>query len=159
MPTCSLPSDPSLEHLRNQAKRLQRLVRDRAAEALELVREFHPRLAGATAESPELDAFTRADAQLVIARRYGFPSWNRLRQHFDVLERYSRVPHRQAVGGPIADEGALVDEFLRLACLVYSNDDPARWQRAAAARGAAGARRGLACPPPRPPGTSTPRSA
>ena len=131
MPTCSLPSDPSLEHLRNQAKRLQRLVRDRAADALALVREFHPRFASATADSPELDAFTRADAQLVVARRYGFPSWNRLRQHLGVVERYSRSPHRQAVGGPVEDDAALVDEFLRLACLVYSNDDPARWRRAA----------------------------
>ena len=96
MPTCSLPSDPSLEHLRNQAKRLQRMVRERAAEAIELVREFHPRLAGATVESPELDAFSRADAQLVVARRYGFPSWNRLRQHLGVVERYSRSPHRSA---------------------------------------------------------------
>ena len=106
-------------------------MRDRAADALALVREFHPRFASATADSPELDAFTRADAQLVVARRYGFPSWNRLRQHLGVVERYSRSPHRQAVGGPVEDDAALVDEFLRLACLVYSNDDPARWRRAA----------------------------
>ena len=44
----------------------------------------------------------------------------------DVWERYTRRPH--AV--PRADDPA--DEFLRLACLTYSNDDPARWAAAQA---------------------------
>jgi hypothetical protein len=43
----------------------------------------------------------------------------------DVLARYSRVPDQVTAGGP-------ADEFLRLACLTYSDaDDPARWARAA----------------------------
>ena len=81
MPSCSLPGDPSLEHLKAQAKQLQRRVREREADALELVREFHPRLAALDAQGSEAGAFSRADAQLVVARRYGFASWNRLRRH------------------------------------------------------------------------------
>ena len=131
MPTRSLPGDPSLEHLKAQAKLLQRRVRAREADALELVREFHPRLAALSAQSPEPDTFSRADAQLVVARGYGFASWNRLRRHVEVVERYARSPHRQQVGGPIGSDDELADEFLRLACLIYSNDDPARWRRAA----------------------------
>jgi len=130
VPTCPLPGDPSLEHLKAQAKLLQRRVRERAADALELVREFHPRLAAVDDQSPALDAFSRADAQLVVARRYDFASWNRLRRHLGIVERYTRSPHRQPVGGPVGSDEELADEFLRLACLTYSNDDPQRWRQA-----------------------------
>jgi hypothetical protein len=71
MSTVPLPERPSLEHLRKQAKALRRNVLVGAEDALALVAEHHP------------DAqamFTLDAAQLVIARRYGFPSWARLRQ-------------------------------------------------------------------------------
>jgi len=51
------------------------------------VREFHPRLAGAAAGSPELARFPLTVAQLVIARQYGFASWARLREHARVVIR------------------------------------------------------------------------
>ena len=117
MPTQPLPSDPSLEHLKGQAKRLQRAVAAGEPEALALVAEHHPGARGR--------AFTRADAQLVVARRYGFPSWPRLRAHLDTVGRYARSPHRQAIGGPVDDPERLEHEFLRLACLTYGADDPA----------------------------------
>ena len=131
VPTCSLPSDPSLEHLRNQAKRLQRLVRERSRRgarararvppapgrgdgrepgARRLLARRRPARRGASLRLPELEPAAPAPRRRRALRR---------------------APHRQAVGGPIADDGELADEFLRLACLVYSNDDPARWQRAA----------------------------
>lgn len=46
------------------------------------------------------------------------------------MERYSRSPHAQPIGQPTEDESALADEFLRLGCLNYGGDDPARWERA-----------------------------
>ena len=70
MPVRDLPPDPSLENLKNQARRLQRLVRAGDHQAIAAVREFHPRptaLAG-------LARFSLADAQLVTARQYGFVS-------------------------------------------------------------------------------------
>lgn len=114
MPIRRLPDNPDLEHLRNQAKNLQRQVRDGDQRAVDLVREFHPR-------PPQ--ALRRADALLVVARSYGFASWPALRATLDVIDRYTRSPHRQAATG-----GA--DEFLLLACLTYRDDDPARWARA-----------------------------
>jgi hypothetical protein len=44
--------------------------------------------------------------------------------------RYSRSPHAQPIGEPIRDQQELVNEFLRLACLTYGGDDPARWANA-----------------------------
>lgn len=125
MPIFPLPPDPSFEQLRNQAKILQRVVRGGLPQALEMVREFHPRLGDATAGSPAVTGFTRADAQLVTARRYGFASWARLRAYMAVVERYSRAPHREP-----GTSLARADEFLRLACLNHGDDDPGRWHQA-----------------------------
>ena len=130
MPPRGLPGNANLEQLKNGAKSFQRAVRAGDAGAAEVVNEFHPRLAAARPGSPELAGFTRADALLVIARRFDFPSWAKLKAHLELVERYSRSPHEQPVGEPVADDDALADEFLRLACLNYGEDDPARWQRA-----------------------------
>ncbi len=87
MPVRDLPSDPSLEHLKNQARNLQLRVRAGEPDAVAAVREFHPRLADAAAGPPELARFSLADAQLVIARQYGFASWARLRRNVAVVIR------------------------------------------------------------------------
>ena len=81
------------------------------------MREYHP------APPAELKL---ADAQLVVARAYGFASWPKLHAHLDVVERYSRSPHS------VPECADPADEFLRLACLTYSNDDPARREAARA---------------------------
>ena len=130
MPPRGLPGNANLEQLKNGAKSFQRAVRAGDAGAAEVVNEFHPRLADASPGSPELAGFTRADALLVVARRFGFSSWAKLKGHLELVERYARSPHEQSVGQPVADDDALADEFLRLACLTYGEDDPGRWQRA-----------------------------
>ena len=130
MPPRGLPGNANIEQLRNGAKSFQRAVRAGDAGAAEVVREFHPRLAQAQPGSPELAAFKRADAQLVVARSFGFPSWSKLKAYIELTQRYSRSPAEQPVGVPTPDEQALVDEFLRLACLNYGNDDPERWAKA-----------------------------
>jgi ankyrin repeat protein len=99
LPTARLPDNPSFEHLRNQAKILQRFVRAGVPEALEMVREFHPRLGDISANTPAAAGFSRAAAQLITARRYGFPSWARLRAYVEVVARYSRAPHRVVEAG------------------------------------------------------------
>jgi ankyrin repeat protein len=130
VPTRSLPSDPNLEQLRKLAKTLQRLVREGDPGAVELVREFHPRHARVAADAPELSRFTRADVQLTLARSYGFPSWPKLTRYVETVSRLTRNPHRQAVGERATTPAELVDELLRLACLTYGGDDPARRHRA-----------------------------
>ena len=98
-----LPADPSLEHLRNQAKTLLKNADDPQARAF--VRMYHP--------DPPAE-LKLADAQLIVARAYGFASWPKLRAHLDVIARYTSSPHK----APPSADGA--DEFLRLACLTYS---------------------------------------
>jgi len=65
-------------------------------------------------------------AQLVIAREYGFASWSRLRHYLDLVAELSW-------DGSSATRTRLdpADEFCRLACLTYSDEDgPDRWSRA-----------------------------
>lgn len=113
MPTRNLPNDPHLDHLRKQAKQLLKQVRADDPDAVALAAEFHP-------------VQTLADAQLVIARSYGFPSWPRIVRHLELVDRFSRSPHRQPIGGPLETPEQRADEFLRLATLHYGQDDPAR---------------------------------
>jgi ankyrin repeat protein/ketosteroid isomerase-like protein len=130
VPPRGLPGNANLEQLKKGAKSFQRSVRAGDAGAAGFVREFHPRLSDAQPDSPELDGFTRADAQLVIARQFGFASWPKLKAHLELVARYARSPHEQPVGEPLTDEQAVIDEFLRLACLNYGDDDPDRLLRA-----------------------------
>jgi Ankyrin repeats (many copies) len=123
-----LPAEPSLQQLRHQARDLQRAVRRGDQEALAEVAARHP--AGRPETSPETSGDTSAAArfplsaaQLVVARRYDFPSWTRLRRYVEVVEQYSRFPERMAADSP-------ADEFLRLGCLYYTDDQPERWAQA-----------------------------
>ncbi len=97
MPPRGLPGNANLEHLKNGAKSFQRAVRAGDAGAAEVVNEFHPRLGSAAPGSPELAGFTRADAQLVVARRFGFASWPKLKAHLELVARYARSPHHEPV--------------------------------------------------------------
>ena len=111
----SLPGEANLEQLRKQAKDLLRGVRAGDAAAVAEVAERYP---GARAP------LSLAAAQLVVARRYEFASWARLRRYVTVIERYRRDPKQ-------ADPGSVADRFLALACLRYEVDDgPERWIQA-----------------------------
>src|SRR2546421_6126058 len=98
VPPRGLPGNANLEQLKKGAKSFQRAVRAGDAGAAEVVREFHPRLPDAQPGSPELTGFTRTDAQLVIARQFGFSSWPKLRAHLELVAPYARSPHEQPVG-------------------------------------------------------------
>lgn len=77
-PTRTLPPQPSLEHLRRQARDLQRDHRAAVPQALERIRAHVPGLAGAPDPEVAAGRFPRTAAQLVIAREYGFANWPRL---------------------------------------------------------------------------------
>jgi hypothetical protein len=109
-----LPDEPSFEQLRNQAKDLRRAVLAGEPDALAEVAERFP-------DAPR--PLPLHAAQLVVARRYGFPSWTRLKRHVEVIERYSRFPDRMPGDGP----ASLADDFLRLVSLYYADDEPERW--------------------------------
>lgn len=74
-PTRALRARPDLAQLKRQAKELLDAVHRGDAEALAEVRT-HDRRA-------DLGTFALHDAQLVLARAYGFASWPRLKAHVD----------------------------------------------------------------------------
>ena len=74
-----LPANPSLEHLKSQAKQLLKAHKDGSPDALQRIRSFFPKLSDATDVEIQNAAFGLQDAQLVIAREYGFASWTRLK--------------------------------------------------------------------------------
>ena len=75
-----LPPRPSLEFEHKQAKALLRRLRSADPEALARARARH---SGIDASHP--DTIPLADAQLVLAREYGFTSWPRLVRYFETL--------------------------------------------------------------------------
>jgi len=81
-----LPARPSLEQFKKQAKELVKDHRMRNASTFALIREFLPSLTGKTDAEVILFPFALHDAQSVIARQYGFPSWNQLRDHLETLD-------------------------------------------------------------------------
>src|SRR6059058_51448 len=70
-----LPSRPNLEQLKNQAKDLLKAIHAHDSLAETRVREIQPTV------HYDPDAFTLTEAQLIVAREYGFESWSKLKQH------------------------------------------------------------------------------
>jgi hypothetical protein len=87
-PSRPLPPRPSLEYERKEAKALHRRLRAGDADALARAAAQHPRIRDIDLERRRL-----SDAQLVIAREYGFTSWPRLARYFDDVARQQHV-HR-----------------------------------------------------------------
>lgn len=117
----SLPDNPSLTRLRDEARRLQRGIPDPAA--LALVREHHPQPDTALRR----DRFALHDAHLTVARKYGFSGWPALVHYLEAAAELSVDPSR-------FDETAAdpADRFCALATLRYDEADaPPRRQAAA----------------------------
>jgi hypothetical protein len=99
MPVRRLPEIPNFEHLKYQAKDL---MKDHAAlepSAAQRLREFHPRLRNAGDAEIFAAPFKLSDAQLAIAREYGFPSWPRLKRHIEhptIADRLE-LPHHERI--------------------------------------------------------------
>ncbi|HUB41978.1 MAG TPA: ankyrin repeat domain-containing protein [Streptosporangiaceae bacterium] len=113
MATAALPQDPDLDQLRSQARELQRAVRSGDERALLRVARWHRQLV------PRQE-FRLTAAQLVLAREHGFTSWARLRRYVQIVTARNWTP-----GQPPPVDEPLPDRFLRLACLTYSDDQPA----------------------------------
>ena len=76
MPTRSLPPRPSLAQLKIQANELRQEHRDGRPSAAARIAAHHPRFkSGQPPEAVLASTLTLTDAQLVIAREYGFDSW------------------------------------------------------------------------------------
>src|SRR5215471_19490767 len=102
MPTKHLPSRPNLAHLKYQAKDLQKTRQSGSLEANQRIREFHPRFHNSTDAQISLAKFTLADAQLVIAREYGFATWARLKSYVEKSDHADlNRPHHERIEDPV----------------------------------------------------------
>ncbi len=103
MPVRPLPSHPSLDHLKHQAKALMKAHAARSLAAAQLIREFHPRFRGATDEAIFAAEFKLSSAQLTIARESGFPSWTRLKRRIEKPVAADRLdlPHHERIEDPV----------------------------------------------------------
>jgi len=99
MPVRRLPSNPNLDHLKYQAKDLLKERTARTAGVAQRIREFHPRFLRATDAEIFDTRLSLSDAQLTIAREYGFPSWARLKRHIEKPTLCDRLdlPHQQRI--------------------------------------------------------------
>ncbi|MGA2147513.1 MAG: ankyrin repeat domain-containing protein [Bryobacteraceae bacterium] len=77
-----LPARPNLEQYKKQAKDLAKAIDANDAEAVRLVKKYHPR-SGQALDSK----FALSDAQLAIARQHGFESWPNFSKHIEALTR------------------------------------------------------------------------
>src|SRR5260370_17190586 len=77
-----LPARARVDQLKKQAKDLLAELRAGSTEAIERFRASHPRWVNLKNQSKPL----LADAQLVVAREYGFASWTKLRSRVEAID-------------------------------------------------------------------------
>ena len=82
-----LPAHANLEQYRKQAKDLLKAYRSADVETIRRVKRNHPRFEKLSEPGFLITKFALADAQLVIAREYGFESWPRFAKRIHDLER------------------------------------------------------------------------
>src|SRR5262245_12278161 len=93
--TTSLAAAPNLEQIKKQAKELLKSLRAAEPSGLERLRAKHPEFSSA---SPEAAARAKlADAQLVVAREYGFPTWAKLKARVSDLSTELEVLRTAAI--------------------------------------------------------------
>jgi ankyrin repeat protein len=102
----SLPARPHPDHLRKQAKDLLRQVRSGDPAAFELIRRHLPAAKDKSVAELSAMPLLLRDAQSCVARQYGFPSWQDLKDYVDWKVAYT---------------GGQPDAFSWLS-LVYSGD-------------------------------------
>jgi hypothetical protein len=79
MPTKRLPISADISHLKHQAKDLLLDFRNGKMSAYQRIREFHPKFIDLSDVLISEQTFSLSDAQLSIAREYGYSSWPRLK--------------------------------------------------------------------------------
>jgi ankyrin repeat protein len=101
------PFENDLQYYRDRAAGMLSVLATGEQNAIRLVRVFHPHYA-AVAESDIRDArLTQADAELILAREHGFPSWDAFANHIEALrERRVTEPFALAFEAIKADDGA-----------------------------------------------------
>ena len=96
MPARDLPSRPSLEQYKKQAKELLKACKSGDPDAERRVRAY---VRGADGTTGATTKVALTDAQFVVAREHGFASWPRFANHVDTV---SRLHSGAALSDPVA---------------------------------------------------------
>jgi hypothetical protein len=131
MPSKSLPSSPSLDHLKYQAKDLLNAHTAKSPEALARIRAFHPKFAGKKDHEVQAGRFSLSDAQLIVAREYGFESWPKLKHHVELASRtnaQAAIPATAPAPSP-RDSADYLENLARDLVAAYESGDAAAIQR------------------------------
>src|SRR4051812_29762 len=86
----------NLEQQKTRAKELRDATRAGEPEAVARVVRHHPKAEGVAAAEVPARLGRLSDAQLVIARELGLPSWPRLKAHIESLDRARRAIQSKA---------------------------------------------------------------
>ena len=100
-----LPPKPSLAQLKRRANDLRAAHADGRQAAAARIVTHHPRFKGKSAETALGHPLTLAEAQLIIAREYGFPNWAALKHFVETKSRVARFKVHPKFGDAV---GALV---------------------------------------------------
>ena len=103
MPVRPLPENPNLAHLKYQAKDLLKGHAAHDAAVAQRIREFHPHWTNSSDAEIFAAHLTLSDAQLAIAREYGFASWARLKRRVEKPTRSDQTsrPHHERIEDPV----------------------------------------------------------
>ncbi len=108
----SLPERPNLEQLRNQAKDLLKSFNSGDSQAILRIQENHPQRSKASETDDRATGLSLSDAQLVIAREYGFTSWPKLKEHVDSVTLATGDPIELFKKAFAEDDAALFGRLL-----------------------------------------------
>ncbi len=134
--TKPLPDSPNLEQFKNQAKELLKSLKVGYPEAANRFIESHPEFEKTTLKDVFNSPLNLADAQIVLAREYGYPSWPKLKAYIDSIPLHGKL--KSAID---ANDVALVKQLIRgnpeliQAPIGYAKQGPLTW--AAECRGPA----------------------
>jgi len=124
MSSRSLPPRPSLAQLKLQANELHRLQREGRQSAAARIIAHHPRYKHLDPRTV-LDArLALADAQLVIAREYGFESWAALKHHVETGKRVAEFTPDPKFGEAV--EAMIAGDLEQLRGLIAANPELVR---------------------------------
>jgi ATP-dependent Clp protease adapter protein ClpS len=114
MPTTNasrLPEKPDLACERRRAKALLKALRNHESDAIARFRSHHPRFAELTPEALDPADVQLSDAQWIIAREYGFPSWPALKAHIEQVSAQGATS-QAAVSVVMLDDDATPMQFV-----------------------------------------------
>ena len=124
MSTRSLPPRPSLAQLRLQAKELHRLQREKSLSAAARIVAHHPRFARHDPQDALAETLALADAQLVLAREYGFESWAALKHRVETGDRLTKFTPHPRFGEALA--ALVAGDLDRLRAMINASPDLVR---------------------------------